>query len=72
MLSESPSRAKPPVVVVKLELSSIPFIAPAVKAENEDAVPSKITLPFEPDTCAFTFSATPFEKVDEDWVTSLT
>ena len=72
VLSESPSRLRAPVVVVRLALTSMPFSALAFKVENEEAEPSKITAPFEPDTCASTFSSTPFVKVDVVWVIPLT
>ena len=71
-LSESPSRLRAPVVVVRLALTSMPFTALEFKVENEEAEPSKITAPFEPDTCASTFSSTPFVKVDVVWVIPLT
>ena len=71
-LSESPSRLRAPVVVVRLALTSMPSTALAFKVENEEAEPSKITAPFEPDTCASTFSSTPFVKVDVVWVIPLT
>ena len=71
-LSESPSRLRAPVVVVRLALTSMPSSALAFKVENEEAEPSKITAPFEPDTCASTFSSTPFVKVDVVWVIPLT
>ena len=71
-LSESPSRLRAPVVVVRLALTSMPSTALAFKVENEEAEPSKITAPFEPDTCVSTFSSTPFVKVDVVWVIPLT
>ena len=71
-LSESPSRLRAPVVVVRLALTSMPSTALEFKVENEEAEPSKITAPFEPDTCASTFSSTPFVKVDVVWVIPLT
>ena len=71
-LSESPSRVRAPVTVVKLTLTSTPSTALAVKVENEETEPSKIIAPFEPDRCASTFSSTPFVKVDVVWVTPLT
>ena len=71
-LSESPSRLRAPVVVVRLALTSMPFTALEFKVENEEAEPSKIIAPFEPDRCASTFSSTPFVKVDVVWVTPLT
>ncbi len=72
VLSESPSRLRAPVVVVRLALTSMPSTALEFKVENEEAEPSKITAPFEPDTCASTFSSTPFVKVDVVWVIPLT
>jgi len=63
-LSESPSKERAPVVVVRLAFTSTPSTALAVKAENEEADPSKIIAPFEPDRCASTFNSTPFVKVD--------
>ena len=71
-LSESPSRLRAPVVVVRLALTSMPSTALAFKVENEEAEPSKITAPFTPDTCASTFSSTPFVKVEVVWVIPLT
>ena len=71
-LSESPSRLRAPVVVVRLALTSMPSTALAFKVENEEAEPSKIIAPFEPDRCASTFSSTPVVKVDVVWVTPLT
>ena len=67
-LSESPSRARDPTVVVRSELTSIPFTALAVKAENEEAELSKTIAPFEPDRCASTFNSTPFAKLVVSWV----
>ena len=64
VLSESPSKDRAPVVVVRSELTSMPSTALAVKAENVEAEPSKIIAPFEPDRCAFTLSCTPLVKPD--------
>ena len=63
-LSESPSRERAPVVVVRLEFTSMPSTALAVKVVKVEPEPSKIIAPLEPDKCASTFNSTPFEKPD--------
>jgi len=62
-LLESPSRVRAPAVVVRLALTSMPLTALAVRAENEEAAPSKKIPPLAPDTCA-SLSSTPPVKVE--------